>query len=64
VAVYENLVLNPGLIAMPPNEFDHYVVDCVQAQTRVEEFARKSVEVPLELPNLEGVEEGERDGGG
>ena len=55
VPVYVNLVLNPGLISMAPEEFDEHVAQITQAQARAEECARRPIEVPHELPILEGM---------
>ena len=53
--MYENLVLNPGLISMPPEEFNEYVAQITQAQAHAEEYARKPIEVPRDLPDLKGM---------
>ena len=55
IPVYENLVMNPGLISMSPEEFDEHVAQITQAQARAEECARRPIEVPHELPILEGM---------
>ena len=55
IPVYENLVLNPGLISMPPEEFDQHVAQITQAQARAEECARSPIQVPRDLPDLEGM---------
>ena len=55
--MYENLVLNPGLISMSPEEFDQHVAQITQAQARAEECARRPIQVPRDLPDLAGMSE-------
>ena len=52
--MYQNLVMNPSLISMSPEEFDQHVTRITQAQARAEACARRPLEVPHELPNLAG----------
>ena len=40
---------------MPPKEFDDHVAQITQAQARAEEFTRRPIELPHDIPDLEGM---------
>ena len=40
---------------MPPKEFDDHVAQITQAQARAEGLGRRPIEVPRDLPDLEGM---------